>query len=217
MSVTVHEISFRGLAGTIFILLALGVVLFVIGFSTTGWSINGDVHEGLWESCTCGGRLPDEGEYSVCRFILYWLRSHDHFFSVWFHAARAMITIGLIGICASFVLISVYMCIHSISKNSTLTALVVISFISGEPNVIRNAKPSGNNNQTWWTIYPVGQDLFDHLKVVRYLKKNSPDTSSFSPPASPYYHDVITVDYDASLFPFCHLCIILSSPFHGGW
>ncbi|ELU10497.1 hypothetical protein CAPTEDRAFT_200812 [Capitella teleta] len=109
MAVTVHEISFRGLAGTIFILLAMSVILFVIGFSTTGWSIDNDNHEGLWERCVCGKSMPDD---------------------VWFEASRALVTLGLFGLCCSFVLISIYMCIHSVSKNSTLTALVIVSFLS---------------------------------------------------------------------------------------
>lgn len=108
-NVAVHTISFRGLAGGIFVLLSLSTVLYVIGFATTAWSIDRTTHVGLWEVCTCGiqGRNAD-----------------------WFRAVQAMITIGLIGLLVSFILACLYMCVHTISKNSTIIALVVVAFVS---------------------------------------------------------------------------------------
>ncbi|KAK2191439.1 hypothetical protein NP493_53g13006 [Ridgeia piscesae] len=108
-SMAVHTISFRGLAGGIFITLALACVLYVIGFSTTAWSITGHSYRGLWLSCSC---------YSQNRV------------EDWFRAVQAMITIGLIGLLLGMILVCVYMCVHTISKNTTIIALVVICFLS---------------------------------------------------------------------------------------
>jgi len=108
-STAVHEISFRGLAGAIFILLCAAAVLYVIGFATNAWRIENNYHEGLWESCTCHPKKIVED---------------------WFRATQAMITIGLIGLIFSLVLAVVYLCVHSISKNTTILALIIACFIS---------------------------------------------------------------------------------------
>ena len=113
-TMAVHTISFRGLAGGIFICVTMAIVLFVIGFATTAWSshkntFGGNTREGLWEVCTCNknGERDD-----------------------WFLAVQAMITIGLIGLLIAFLLICLYMCIHTVSKNTTLLALVIVCFIT---------------------------------------------------------------------------------------
>ncbi|ELU17416.1 hypothetical protein CAPTEDRAFT_225745 [Capitella teleta] len=108
MPVAVHTINFRGLAGGIFISISLAVVLYVIGFATVGWAVARN-HEGLWQSCSCGkiSNAPD-----------------------WFVATQAMITIGLIGVLLAFILVAIYMCVHSVSKNTTLIALVVVCFLT---------------------------------------------------------------------------------------
>lgn len=108
-TMAVHTISFRGLAGAIFVTLTLATILYVIGFSTTAWAINRSYHTGLWESCTCGS-----SSYN-----------YD-----WFRATQAMITIGLVGLLIAFILICLYMCVHSISKNTTIIALVIVCFVS---------------------------------------------------------------------------------------
>ncbi|KAK2167851.1 hypothetical protein LSH36_23g07027 [Paralvinella palmiformis] len=108
-SVSVHTISFRGIAGSIFVALTLAILLYVIGFATTAWSINGAYREGLWENCRCG-KIGDAQD--------------------WFHAVQAMITIGLIGLILAFLLVCIYMCVHSLSKNKTLIALVIVCFLS---------------------------------------------------------------------------------------
>ncbi len=54
------------------------------------------------------------------------------FFPDWFKATQAMITIGLIGLLIAFLLVCLYMCVHTISKNSTILALVIVCFISGK-------------------------------------------------------------------------------------
>ncbi|ELU11543.1 hypothetical protein CAPTEDRAFT_215353 [Capitella teleta] len=109
MPVAVHTIDFRGRAGAIFICISLAVVLYVIGFATVAWSIRGSDHTGLWEACRCGKQGNDED---------------------WFRATQAMITMGLIGVCLSFILVCIYMCVHSVSKNTTLIALTIICFLS---------------------------------------------------------------------------------------
>ncbi len=51
-NVAVHQISFRGTAGAIFVVLAFALGIYILGFATTGWSArpNG-FQEGLWMSC----------------------------------------------------------------------------------------------------------------------------------------------------------------------
>jgi len=41
-----------------------------------------------------------------------------------------MLTIGLIGLVIALIFISLYMCVHSVSKNTTIVAFVIVSFIS---------------------------------------------------------------------------------------
>lgn len=50
----------------------------------------------------------------------------------WFKGVKAMITIGLIGLVICMVFISLYMCVHSISKNTTIIIFVVVAFIAGK-------------------------------------------------------------------------------------
>ena len=60
----VHNISLRGLAGGILIVLILALVLYIIGFATTAWSISGfaERHYGLWQDCECRSGGIDTGE-----------------------------------------------------------------------------------------------------------------------------------------------------------
>lgn len=108
-SVSVHTISFRGIAGGIFVTLTLAILLYVMGFATVAWSVRGAYREGLWEACRCGkhGDVDD-----------------------WFRAVQAMLIIGLIGLIIAFLLVCIYMCVHSLSKNKTLIALVIVCFLS---------------------------------------------------------------------------------------
>jgi len=108
-TVAVHTISFRGKAGAIFVLLSCSVVLFLVGFATEAWSTQGGYREGLWESCSCGK-----------------ISTNDD----WFHAVQAMMSIGLITLLVAFLLISIYMCVHTVSKNSTIIALVCFCFLA---------------------------------------------------------------------------------------
>jgi len=50
----------------------------------------------------------------------------------WFHAVQAMISIGLIMLLISLSLIAIYMCVHTVSKNSTIIALVCFCLLSGK-------------------------------------------------------------------------------------
>ena len=65
-SVATHHIDWAGLAGAIFWLVLAALVLFVIGFATPGWSVSGDVHTGLWETCTCGMKNNYESDSKFC-------------------------------------------------------------------------------------------------------------------------------------------------------
>jgi uncharacterized membrane protein len=110
-TVAVHTISFRGKAGAIFVLLSCAVVLFLIGFATEAWasSRDGSRRSGLWEECDCRKQSHQED---------------------WFHAVQAMLCIGLITLLVSFLLIAIYMCVHTVSKNSTIIALVCFCFLA---------------------------------------------------------------------------------------
>lgn len=50
----------------------------------------------------------------------------------WFYAVQAMISVGLIMLLVAFLLIAIYMCVHTVSKNSTIIALVCFSFLAGK-------------------------------------------------------------------------------------
>jgi len=114
--VAVHTISFRGIAGAIFVLLSLATVLFVIGFATPSWAeiqsrsrfTRYSSRIGLWEQCSCGDISG----------------SSKHV------ATQVVMSLALVCLLISFILICIYMCIHSVSKNSTLIALVVCCFLS---------------------------------------------------------------------------------------
>jgi ABC-type Na+ efflux pump permease subunit len=113
MPVAVHTISFRGVSGAIFIFFSLAFVLYVIGFATTGWQIidgnKSSYSQGLWQECTCTRQSEDAD---------------------WFKAVQAMITIGLIGLFICLLLACLYLCVHQVSKNSTIIGLVAVAFLT---------------------------------------------------------------------------------------
>jgi len=115
--VAVHTISFRGLAGGIFVCLSISAILFLIGFSTNNWAImegdaDGNIHQGLFEYCTC----PDHGT--------------EEMLEDWFLATKAMTSVGLIGLILCLILAGLYLTVHTISKNSTILALVILCFLT---------------------------------------------------------------------------------------
>jgi len=132
--VAVHTISFRGKAGAIFVLLCCSITLFLLGFITHDWSMirrqegtnqtgaqpgesatgalpkNYLAREGLWESCVC--------------------QRVEKLDQAWFYVVQALVSVGLCGLFIAFLLISVYMCVHTVSKNSTIIALGFVCFIA---------------------------------------------------------------------------------------
>ncbi|CAH1794968.1 unnamed protein product [Owenia fusiformis] len=108
-SASVHTISFKGISGGIFFCLALALVLYVVGFATTGWTIVLNSHFGLWESCVCG-RAPSGAD--------------------WFRAVQAMIIIGHVGLVACMICVFIYMCVHAVNKTNTILALTIICFVT---------------------------------------------------------------------------------------
>ena len=54
-----------------------------------------------------------------------------HTASDWFHATQAMAIIGLVGLGIALLLIILYMCVHGVSKNSTIIGLVATCFLTG--------------------------------------------------------------------------------------
>jgi hypothetical protein len=110
-NVAVHTISFRGKAGAIFVILCVAIVLFLVAFISHGWAFNETtrLRLGLWEECTC--QLTKETDK-------------------WFNAVRGMLSVGLLALFIAFLLISIYMCVHTVSKNSTIIALVCVCFLA---------------------------------------------------------------------------------------
>ena len=51
--------------------------------------------------------------------------------SDWFKATQAMAIIGLVGLAIALLLICLYMCVHGVSKNSTIIGLVVVCILTG--------------------------------------------------------------------------------------
>merc|ERR1711994_732057 len=91
--VAVHTISFRGLAGAIFVCLAISTVLYVIGFATMDWAIKGEDRIGLWETCRTTTHMQSED---------------------WFHAVQALISIGLVGLVLCTIIALVIFCFLSV-------------------------------------------------------------------------------------------------------
>jgi len=117
--VAVHTISFRGLAGAIFVCLVSSALLYVVGFATNSWAIIesesenvSPTHQGLWAHCTC----PPESTKTMQE--------------EWFWATQAMIALGLLGLIVCLILSGLYLTVHTISKNSTILALVIFCFLT---------------------------------------------------------------------------------------
>jgi len=68
-----------------------------------------------------------KGEISTVWMFVCCVRISD-----WFHAVQAMVSIGLIMLLVAFLLIAIYMCVHTVSKNSTIIALVCFCFLAGK-------------------------------------------------------------------------------------
>ncbi len=79
-SVATHHIDWQGLAGAIFWLVLASLVLFVIGFSTTGWKVEDKIHTGLWESCQCGQSHRDQDEGNIHSLIHSFIHSSYRIF-----------------------------------------------------------------------------------------------------------------------------------------
>jgi len=157
--VAVHTITFRGLAGAIFVCLTAAAILFAVGFATNNWAVvEGDskdvdpTHRGLWQACSCpvatqtvekeADEQPESDESQSettiaaakstnkptrARRAAPALAPYDE---DWFLATQATITIGLIGIVICLILSGLYLTVHTISKNSTILALVIFCFLT---------------------------------------------------------------------------------------
>lgn len=53
MDITTHCIDWNGISGAIFWITISSCIICILGFATTGWHIQGDIHQGLWEKCNC--------------------------------------------------------------------------------------------------------------------------------------------------------------------
>lgn len=82
--------------------------MYVMGFATPAWSKDDHERIGLWEHCIC-----NEIE-----------KAQD-----WFHAVQAMIAIGLIFLLLALIAACIYLCVHAVSKNTTIVALIILCFL----------------------------------------------------------------------------------------
>ncbi len=71
MPIAVHQISFRGLAGSVFICTVISLVLYVIAFATNFWLESRLYNYGLWETCTCSDGSIREGKNPVFAHVLW--------------------------------------------------------------------------------------------------------------------------------------------------
>lgn len=114
LSPAIHNISFLGLTGVIFALIAAAMVLYLEAYVTTSWVVSADVNSakfnGLWQTCT----------YTDAAFAS----------QAWFLAVQLLLTFGLLGIVVCFILATLYMSANRASKNLTLIGLVFASFIT---------------------------------------------------------------------------------------
>ena len=56
-----HEINLSGRAGSILWALIAAAMMYTVGFATTGWRVQNNLHVGLWETCVCGGESALRG------------------------------------------------------------------------------------------------------------------------------------------------------------
>ena len=77
----------------------------------------------------CFELFKDTVCYTCVLLLLYY--TYVLIVTAWFHATRAMMTIGLIGFILITVLGGIYMFLHSINKNLVIRAFTVLCFASG--------------------------------------------------------------------------------------
>lgn len=91
-------------------LLTFALVLYIEGFVTNSWMIQGENFTGLWQTCSYIQR-PSVAEG-------------------WFITSQVLISIGFFGVAVSFVLAVIYMTANRTSKNVTLASLAFITFVT---------------------------------------------------------------------------------------
>lgn len=113
-SPAVHNISFCGLTGAIFVLLTAAVILYIEAFVTTSWTVKeNDTSaelEGLWQTCSYVPRTEPENS--------------------WLKTSQVLISIGFFCLIASFILSTIYMTANRASKNVTITSLAFVCFVT---------------------------------------------------------------------------------------
>lgn len=106
----IHNITFCGLTGAIFVSLTVALVLYIEGFVTNSWTIQNVTYTGLWQTCTYMPRTQPE--------------------DAWLTTSQVLISIGFFGVTVSFVLATIYMTANRTSKNVTLASLAFVTFVT---------------------------------------------------------------------------------------
>ena len=113
-SPAIHNITFCGLTGAIFVLLTASVVLYIEAFVTTSWTVvqgnetASTEYEGLWQRCIYRAPIPRNE----------------------FVTSQILVSVGLFGVIASFILSTIYMTANRTSKNVTITSLAFVCFVT---------------------------------------------------------------------------------------
>lgn len=93
---------------------AIGLLLFIIGFSTSSWKVSYDDGYGLWSFFDCRRRHCISGPYAY---------TND------FHnAIQAMECLGLIGFGLALLILLLYVCADSCRRRDILQATTAIAF-----------------------------------------------------------------------------------------
>lgn len=96
--------------------LTLGLLLFVIGFSTNYWAVRNPNHLGLWQSHMCY-------RYGCRDFSNVSSNNAD-----WFKACQALETLGLIALLLAFIILFLYMFVESCRGRNALMAIMMCTF-----------------------------------------------------------------------------------------
>ncbi|CAI9723971.1 XP_029637759.1uncharacterized protein LOC115213003 isoform X2 [Octopus vulgaris] len=124
--------------------LSLGLLLFIIGFSTSHWVVYGHQHTGLWEKFFCTHR--------VC----YEVSAVSRHNADWFKACQALETLGLIALLLAFIILFLYMFVETCRGRNALLAIMICTFagvafiIIGV--IIFNTKKAGSLYEIGWSM-----------------------------------------------------------------
>ena len=105
-----------------------------------GFSNDNDIqHQNQWTMQSCRNLLEIESNHDSAWINLFTNRRNFQyaflFLADWFVAVQVLSCVGLFGLLVAIVISTLYMCLHKISKNGTIIALVVTCFVTGMTKV----------------------------------------------------------------------------------